>query len=273
VTLTFWHLEVTGPEEGERLDRDSWQDGDGVIADRGYPQPETILRLSAQAVLVMIRLNPWAMPLYRCAGEPLDLVEHWQGVSGEYDCLPVGWGKPGRACEGWGHAYRRAPAQAEAARRRCRQNAQGRTPSQRTRCLAGGVWVFTTVPPEVIGTETVIALYRVRGQEELAIKRLKSVLDLDLWRVNQGSPRAEVGLYGKAYCMRWSSTHVPAGTWARTGVGWRGSARRRGGGGGPSPGTKWLRDHRGLSLAPGPLAGLFRGAAGTPPPTSDASLA
>jgi hypothetical protein len=72
VTLTLRHLEVTGPEEGERLDRYPWQDGDVVIADRGYNQPETILRLSAQAVLVMIRLNPWAMPLYPRTGERLD---------------------------------------------------------------------------------------------------------------------------------------------------------------------------------------------------------
>jgi hypothetical protein len=63
--------------------------------------------------------------------------------------------------------------------------------------LAGWVWVFTTVPPEVIGTETVIALYWVRWQVELAIKRLKSILDLDPLRAKQGSPLAEVWLYGK----------------------------------------------------------------------------
>jgi hypothetical protein len=197
VTLTLRHVEVTGPEEGERLDRYPWRDGDVVIADRGYNQPETILRLSAQAVLVTIRLNPWARPLYQRTGERLDLGEHLQSVAKDYHCLPVWLGTPGRACEGWVHAYRLPPAHAEAARRRCRQNAQGRTPSQRTLFLAGWVLVFTTVPPQVIGTETVIALYRVRWQVELAIKRLKSVLDLDLLRAKQGSQLAEVWLYGK----------------------------------------------------------------------------
>ena len=57
--------------------------------------------------------------------------------------------------------------------------------------------VFTTVPPEVLGTETVIALYRLRWQVELAIKRLKSVLDLDQLRAKQGSPLADVWLHGK----------------------------------------------------------------------------
>lgn len=197
MTLTIRYMEVTGPEQGERLGRYPWQDGDVVIADRGYNQPDAILRLSEQAVNVIIRLNPWAMPLYRRTGVRLDLVKHLQGMAAEYHCLPVWLGTPGRACEGWVHAYRLAPAEAEAARRRCRQNAQGGTPSPRTLFLAGWVLVFTTVPPEVIGTETVIALYRVRWQVELAIKRLKSVLDLDLLRAKQGSQLAEVWLYGK----------------------------------------------------------------------------
>ena len=37
----------------------------------------------------------------------------------------------------------------------------------------------------------------MRWQVELAIKRLKSVLDLDLLRAKQGSPLAEVWLHGK----------------------------------------------------------------------------
>jgi hypothetical protein len=44
VTLTLRYVEVTGCEEGERLGRYPWQDGDVIIADRGYNQPETLLR-------------------------------------------------------------------------------------------------------------------------------------------------------------------------------------------------------------------------------------
>ena len=116
MTLTIRYVEVTGPEQGERLGRYPLQDGDIVIADRGYNQPDAILRLSAQAIHVVIRLNPWAMPLYQRTGARLDLVEHLQGVAAEYRCLPVWLGTPGSACEGWVHAYRLAPAPAEAAR-------------------------------------------------------------------------------------------------------------------------------------------------------------
>jgi hypothetical protein len=45
------------------------------MADRGYHPPEASLRLSEQAVKGIIRLNPWAMPLYRRTGERLDWAE------------------------------------------------------------------------------------------------------------------------------------------------------------------------------------------------------
>src|SRR5512143_1655385 len=128
MTLTLRYVEVTGPDQGERLGRYPLQDGDVVIADRGYNQPDAIVRLVTQAIHVVIRLNPWAMPLYRRTGERLDLMEHLQRVTTDYHCLPVWLGKPGSACEAEVHAYRLAAA--EAARRRCRQSAQGRTPRE-----------------------------------------------------------------------------------------------------------------------------------------------
>jgi hypothetical protein len=81
MTLTLRYVEVTGPDQGERLGRYPLQDGDIVIADRGYNQPDAILRLGAQAIHVVIRLNPWAMPQSRRPGERLDLVEHVQRVT------------------------------------------------------------------------------------------------------------------------------------------------------------------------------------------------
>jgi hypothetical protein len=218
MTLTIRYVKATGPDQGERLGRYPLQDGDVVMADRGYNQPDAILGLSAQAIHVIIRLNPWAMPLYQRTGERLDLAEHLQHVAAEYHCLPVWLGKPGSACEGWVHAYRLSAEHADAARRRCRQNAQGGTPSSRTLFLAGWVLVLTTVPPEVIGTETVIALYRLRWQVELAIKRLKSVLDLDQLRAKQGSPLAEVWLHGKllyALCIEKYARRRVGDDWSR----------------------------------------------------------
>jgi hypothetical protein len=157
-TLTLRPLQVTGCEQGERLDRYPLHAGEGVLADRGSNPPETLLRLSAQAVLVMIRLNPGALPLYPRPGQRWDRGEHLQGVSEDYHGLPGGLGTPGRACEG-GYTPIGWRRPRPAARRRCRQHARGRTPRQRTRFRAGWVWVFTTGPAEAIGRQSVIALY------------------------------------------------------------------------------------------------------------------
>jgi hypothetical protein len=57
--------------------------------------------------------------------------------------------------------------------------------------------VLTTVPTAILNTETIAALYRLRWQVELVIKRLKSLLDIDCLRARKHSDLAELYLYGK----------------------------------------------------------------------------
>lgn len=207
VKLTFHELHVTGAEGGERLDRYAWQEGDIVLVDRGYNQPEALLEMSERGVLAVVRLNPKAMSLAlrrekeapTSRDERLDLVERLQGATGEYVRIPVWLRSKERLGEGWVHACRLPPAEAEAARRRCRESARkkGRTPGQDTLYLAGWVLVFTTLPPNVLDGETILALYRTRWQVELVIKRLKTVLDLDELRTQAKSALGEVWMYGK----------------------------------------------------------------------------
>ena len=63
--------------------------------------------------------------------------------------------------------------------------------------LAEWVLIFTTLPPALLPTATVAALYRVRWQVELVIKRLKSLLDIDPLRAREHSPLAALYLHGK----------------------------------------------------------------------------
>ena len=62
--------------------------------------------------------------------------------------------------------------------------------------LAGWVLVFTTLAPAVLSTRTIMALYRCRWQVEIAIKRWKSVLDVDALRAKANSPWLRVWLHG-----------------------------------------------------------------------------
>jgi hypothetical protein len=97
------------------------------------------------------------------------------------------------------HAYRLSEEQANVARQRIRAQSRqkGRTPKDTTLFWAGWVLVFTTVAPSRLCAQTISALYRVRWQVEIAIKRWKSVLDVGKLRAKEGSPLAEVWLLGK----------------------------------------------------------------------------
>jgi hypothetical protein len=63
--------------------------------------------------------------------------------------------------------------------------------------LAEWVLIFPTLPPELLPPATIAALYRVRWQAELAIKRLKSLLDIDRLRAREHRALAERYLHGK----------------------------------------------------------------------------
>ncbi|WP_051149721.1 transposase [Methylohalobius crimeensis] len=95
--------------------------------------------------------------------------------------------------------------------------------------LAGWVLVLTHLPPELLPTETLGELYRLRWQVELYIKRLKSLLAWDRLRARQGSELARVYLYGKLlytlvleqlagqrFGRQWTCLDRP-----RQGTGWR----------------------------------------------------
>jgi Transposase DDE domain len=95
------------------------------------------------------------------------------------------------------HAYRLNAEQANRARHKCRQGPKKGTPKAESLVLAGWVLVFTTLAPVVLSAQTIMALYRCRWQVEIAIKRWKSVLDVDALRAKAHSPLAEVWLHGK----------------------------------------------------------------------------
>ncbi len=130
---------------------------------------------------------------------------------------------------GWVHAYRLNAEQANRARHKCRQGHKKGTPTAESLLLAGWVLVFTTLAPAVLSAQTIMALYRCRWQVEIAIKRWKSVLDVDALRAKATSPLAEVWLHGKLlYALmlerrmrrqlgdRWGRLdHERVGTWWR----------------------------------------------------------
>jgi hypothetical protein len=199
VKLHLIHVEVTDKHQGEQLGYYPLQEGDVVVLDRGYNQAKGLIEQADRGVSVVLRYNPHSLNVYDEAGEKIDWYERLRATAQTTHCIPVRVREGGESIEGYVHAYRLPSAQAAEARRRVRAAAKkkGRCVQQRTLVLAEWVLIFTTLPPELLPTATIAALYRVRWQAELAIKRLKSLLDIDRLRAREHSALAELYLHGK----------------------------------------------------------------------------
>ena len=199
VKLHLLHVSVTDPYQGEHLGYYPLQDGDVVVVDRGYNQAQMWIDQADRGVSLVVRYNPHSLNVYDAAGQKIDLEETLKATVETERCLPVQVRAKGEFIEGYLHACRLPPAQAAEARRRAQAQAKknGRRIRQRTLALAEWVLIFTTLPPTVLPTATIAALYRVRWQVELVIKRLKSILDIDQLRAREQSPLAELYLHGK----------------------------------------------------------------------------
>jgi hypothetical protein len=200
LSLQFLEVLVSDVHIGETLKHFSLGPGDVALADRGYAQCQGMRAVVAQGADLIVRLNPFSVVLGDAAGAPWELcVTLKRQKTDTLRTLAVTLRAAGGQHEvrGWVHAYRLNAEQANRARHKCRQGHKKGTPSATSLFLAGWVLVFTTLAPAVLPAQTIMALYRCRWQVEIAIKRWKSVLDVDALRAKASSPLAEVWLHGK----------------------------------------------------------------------------
>jgi len=202
VQLQFVAITVTDQYTGESLGHFPLGPGDIALADRGYGYATPIVETVRKQADVILRMSPAHLPVYDGDGQRVDLMHVLRAQPWETSrTIAVRVQAPAGAEAVWGyvHAYRLSEEQANTARQRIytQSRKKGRTPKETTLFWAGWVLVFTTVAPSLLRAETIIALYRVRWQIEIAIKRWKSVLDVGQLRAKEGSPLAEVWLLGK----------------------------------------------------------------------------
>jgi Transposase DDE domain len=169
------------------------------VTDRGDAHCQGMREAVKQGAELIVRLNPFSVVLCDAAGEPLELCAALKRQ--QTDTIRTLAVELRSACgqhkvRGWVHAYRLNAEQANRARHKCRQRQKKGTPKAESLFLAGGVLVFTTLSFTVLSAQTIMALYRCRWQVEIAIKRWKSVLDVDALRAKAHSPLAEVWLHG-----------------------------------------------------------------------------
>jgi len=191
---------VSDVHTGETLKHCPVAPGDVAVADRGYAHCQGMRAAVQQGADLIVRLNPFSVVLRDAVGAPLELCaalkrQHTETLRTLAVALCATGGQ--HEVRGWVHAYRLNAEQANRARQKCRQGHKKGTPTAESLLLAGWVLVFTTLAPAVLSAQTIMALYRCRWQVEIAIKRWKSVLDVDALRAKATSPLAEVWLHGK----------------------------------------------------------------------------
>ena len=200
VSLQFLEVLVSDVHMGETLKHFTFAPGDIAVADRGYAQCQGMHAALQQGADLIVRLHPFSVVLGDATGAPLELSVALKRQKMEtLRTLEVTLHAAGGQDEvrGWVHAYRLNVEQANRARHKCRQGHKKGTPSAESLFFAGWVLVFTTLVPVVLSPQTIMVLYRCRWQVEIAIKRWKSVLDMDALRAKANSPLAEVWLQGK----------------------------------------------------------------------------
>ena len=174
--------------------------GDVAVADRGDAQCQGMSAAVKQGADLLVRLNPFSVVLCDAAGAPLELCaalqrQHTDTIRTLAVELRSACGQ--HAVRGWVHADRLTAEQAKRARHTCRPRQNKGPPNAESLFRAGWVLVLTTLALTGLSAQTIRALYRCRWQVDIAIKRWKSVLDVDAWRANANSPLAAVWLHGK----------------------------------------------------------------------------
>lgn len=199
VKLDILHIEVTDKHVGEGLMHYPLLEGDIVVVDRGYNLPNQIIEISDKGTLITLRLNPNSMRLHRVGGEQkINVFDVLNQAQTNQVCQEV-WvtSSSGDFVKAYVHAQHLPEELRAEARRKCRRNSKSGNIKQETLLYAEWTMILTTVPPDVLDTNTVMALYRLRWQVELFIKRLKSILDIDKLRCAEDSKLNKVWIYGK----------------------------------------------------------------------------
>lgn len=201
LTLEFLRVRITDKRTGDTLKDVAVEAGAVIVADRGYAHAAGVGAVWRAGGDLVVRHRVGQLPISdqtqarvafaeRLADQPADTHRTIAGfVTSDH----------GEHIRVWVHCWRlseRAAAEARRKVRRARRKSKGGAKPE-TLLLAGWVMVVTTIAPEQMDAATILELYGCRWQVELAIKRWKSVLDVDGLRGREGTMLSQVWLHGK----------------------------------------------------------------------------
>jgi hypothetical protein len=169
--------QLTDSKGGESLCRFAIRKGDLMLGDRNFCKAAQISHVLEHGGEVVLRWHSTALPLFDRTGRRVD-VAGWLKELGSRQCaqrsvMIKGQSRAMRVC-----AIRVsgevAQRQRDAVRESARKN--GCVPSALSLLLCDYIVVITSLPEAQFDARSVLRLYRLRWQIELAFKRLKSLL-------------------------------------------------------------------------------------------------
>jgi IS4 transposase len=177
----FIAVEPSDRREPERLACGGVAPGEVRIGDRGYAGADELAAVVTAQADVIVRVGANHLALRDLDGTSLDRPAWCQraALEGPQD-VPVCLRRPDLA---WRLIiWALPPTAAEAARRQARRDARhwGYTPTEAGLATAGCLMLITSLPAADWPAERVLAAYRLRWQVELAFKRLKSIVGLEM---------------------------------------------------------------------------------------------
>lgn len=176
---------ITTTKDGDRLDRLVVTPGEIRLGDRAFARPDMIKSTLAQGADVLVRLSWKGLQLTDPDGGPIDWMELFERTA-EQGSLDVSVLMHKAHSKFEPVALRlvlikkppAAAAKARAKARRASQKDQNKI-DPRTLASADYLILLTSLGREEFSISLLGALYRLRWQVELAIKRLKSILHID----------------------------------------------------------------------------------------------
>lgn len=203
LSLTFLELTITNKYSGESLKNYTFAKTDIVLSDRGYCHADAIVEKALQGIDLIGRVHVSNLPLFDLDENRIDLAEKLadQARESTRSIAVTIKSKSGKEkVRGFLHIYRLGEKQAQRARRKClnkRIKNCTKNPNESALFFSEFVIVFTNISTQDLSAETILQLYRCRWQIELAFKRWKSLLKVDLIRAKIGSPLADLWIHGK----------------------------------------------------------------------------
>jgi hypothetical protein len=181
-------LELTDGRGAENLQRLTYQPGDIVLGDRGYARPRDLRPVIDAGADFIVRTGWNSLRLLQANGESFDLFAALAAQAEQEGEVQV------RVDEGTTGAAprqplilrlvirRKDPEQAQAEQNRLRKDAKkrGKKPDPRSLEAAKYILLLTSLPASVFPPSDILTLYRFRWQIELAFKRFKSLVGLDM---------------------------------------------------------------------------------------------